>query len=90
MSPVDPEIVRLQNEIYRSKVLRARRMTVGEKVAEGIRMFRLGMGIMRGSIRTDHPEFTEEQVEAEVARRLRIGKKLSDGHLYRDAGVVDE
>lgn len=90
MSPVDPEILELQNEIYRSKVMRARRLTVGERVADGFRLFRWGMKIMRGGIRSQHPQFTEAQVEAEVARRMRIAKKLSDGHIYRDVGTIDE
>lgn len=90
MSPVDPEIVKLQNEIYRSRVLRARQMTVGERVVDGIRLFEEGMRIMRGGIRSDHPEFSEEQIEAEVARRMRIAKKLSDGDIYRDVEILED
>ncbi|MCH5372558.1 MAG: hypothetical protein JJ992_01175 [Planctomycetes bacterium] len=90
MRTVDPEILKLQNEIYRSRVLRARQMTIGERVADGFRLFRWGMKIMRGGIRAQYPAFTEEQVEAEVARRMRIGRKLSEGDIYRDAGILDE
>ena len=90
MSPVDPETRQLQNEIYRSKVLRARQMSIGEKMALGAQLFDQNMAIMRASIRTDHPDSTEEQIEAEVGRRLAIAKRLDEGNLYRDAGVLDE
>lgn len=90
MNQIDPDIKRLQDEIYRSKVLRARQMSIAEKTALGPRLFDQNLAIMRASIRTDHPHIAEEQIEAEVSRRLAIARKLSDGNLYRDGGVLDE
>ena len=90
MNQIDPDIKRLQDEIYRSKVLRARQMSIAEKTALGPRLFDQNMLIMKSSIRSDHPDFSEDQVEEEVARRLAIARKLNDGNLYRDGGVLDE
>lgn len=90
MSPVDPEIKALQDAIYVSKVKRARAMSIEEKLALGPILFDQNMQIMRGSIRSEHPEFTEEQIDREIRRRLKIAKLIDDANLYRDAGVLDE
>jgi len=90
MTQIDPDIKKLQDEIYRSKVLRARRMSIAEKISAGEQLFHDGIEMMRASIRTDHPEYSEEQVDREIDRRFRIAKKISDGNIYRDAGVIDE
>lgn len=90
MDPVDPETIELQKAIYRSKVQRAREMSFEEKFFLGGRLFDAGMAVMRAGIRSDHPEYSDEQVEAEVDRRLAIARKLDEGDLYRDVGEVDE
>jgi hypothetical protein len=90
MCSIDPEIIQLENEIFRSKVMRARRMSFSEKFALGAQLFDENMAVMRGAIRSDHPDFTDDQIEDEVIRRLAIARKLEDGDLYRDAGVLDE
>ena len=90
MSKVDPEIKALQNSIFLSKVVRARRTPVSEKLADGPNLFDQNVRLMRGFIGSQHPDFTKEQIDKEVDRRLRIGKRIADGNIYRDAGLVDE
>jgi hypothetical protein len=90
VSQVEPEIKALQDDIFLSKVERARKASVSEKLADGPRLFDQNMRLMRGFIRSQNPDFTEEQVESEVDRRLRIAKKLADRDIYRDAGIIDE
>jgi hypothetical protein len=90
MPQVDAETKALQDAIYLSKVARARRTPMSEKLATGAHLFDEGMQQMRAAIRSDNPSFTAEQVEREVTRRLKIRKLLDEGNLYRDAGVLDE
>ena len=90
MHEIEPEIKALQDSIFLSKVARARRTPMSEKLADGPLLFDQNIRFMRGVIRSEHREFTPEQVEQEIDRRLRIGKMLSSQNIYRDAGVTDE
>jgi hypothetical protein len=90
MSQVDPEIKALQDSIFLSKVARARRTPINERLADGPLLFDECCQIMRAGIRGQFPDFTEEQVDSEFRRRLAIGKRLSDGNIYVDAGMIDE
>ncbi len=80
----------LQDSVFLTKVARARRTPMAEKISDGPRLFDQSCEIMRGGIRSENPEFTPEQVEQELRRRLAIARKTDEAGLYRDAGVVDE
>ena len=90
MSQLDPEIKALQDAIFLSKVRRARETPMSRKIADGPLLFDQSLQTMRCSIRSENPGYTQEQVEQEVGRRLRIARLISDGDRYRDAGEVDE
>lgn len=87
---VEPEIQALQDEIFRSKVEKARNTPISEKLADGAILFDQNMQLMRGFIRSENPDFSEAQVEIEVDRRLQIAKNLSDRDIYRNVGTIDE
>ena len=89
-SSIDVETKQLMDEIYISKVLRARQRTPGEKMLDGPRLFAAGCLMMRNGIRWQFPEFTEEQVEAELVRRLAVRRRIDEAGIYQDAGVLDE
>lgn len=84
MPQVDPEIKALQDAIFLSKVARARRTPISEKLADGPLLFDQGMQVMSNAIRSEFPDFTDSQVDREIRRRLAIAKRLADGDLYRD------
>lgn len=90
MSQIDPEIKALQDAIFLSKVARARRTPINEKLADGPLLFDQSIQLMRGGIRSEHPEYTDEQIEREVRRRLAIARKIDEAGLYQDAGLIDE
>lgn len=90
MSQVSPELQLLQDDLFRSKVRRARRMRPDERMMEGLHLFDRAVSLMRDGIRAQHPEFDDAQVEREVHRRLAIAKRLDDAGLYRDAGVISD
>jgi hypothetical protein len=87
---MDTGIKALQDSVFLTKVARARRTPIDEKILDGPRLFDQSCQVVRGGIRSENPEFTPEQVEQELRRRLVIARKIDDAGLYRDAGVVDE
>jgi len=90
MSQVDPDIKALQNAIFRSKVARARQTPISQKLADGALLFDQNMRMMIAAIGSENPEFTDEQIDKEATRRLRIAKRISERGIYRDAGLIDE
>ena len=73
----------LMDEIFRDKVLRARQQDPGEKFALGIELFEMGLGWMRAGILGQHPEWNDEQVEAEVRRRLARVRQVQEHGFYQ-------
>ncbi len=90
MSHIDDDTKRLMDEIFVDKVLRARRRSIGEKILDGPRLFEDGCKLMRSGIRWQFPEYADEQVEAELRRRLSIRRRIDEAGIYRDVGVLDE
>ena len=90
VTQVDSGIKALQDEIFLSKVKRARRMSIDERLMEGLHLFDRCLSLMRDGITASHPEFSPEQVETEVWRRLAFARRLDDAGLYRPAGVVGD
>ena len=90
VSQVDREVKALQDSIFLSKVARARRTPMSEKLADGPLLFDQNIQFMRGVIRSEHSEFTQEQIEREIDRRLRIAKMICSQNIYCDVEAVDE
>lgn len=90
MSTIDSETQRLMDEIYISKVLRAQRRSISEKILDGPRLFDECCQVMRGGIRSQFPEFTDEEVEKELRRRLKIRRQIDEAGIYRNVGAIDE
>ena len=90
MSTIDPVLQLLQDDLFRSKVQRARHMSPDQRMMEGLRLFDRGMSLMRDGIRAQYPECSSEQVEREVARRLAIARRLDEAGLYRNAGGISD
>ena len=90
MSEIDPETKSLQDAIFLSRVARARRTPIGQKIMDGPRLFDLTCERMRDGIRHEFPDFDEHQVERELRRRLRIKRRIDEQGLFQDAGTVDE
>lgn len=68
----------LIDDIYRERVRRARRMTPGERLIAGPRLFDDVCAMVKAGIRGQFPEFSEEQVEQEFLRRLSIARRLEN------------
>ena len=90
MAPVDEETQKLMDEIFASKIMRAREQSMSDKMLAGPRLFEEACQRMRGGIRSQFPGYTPEQVEAELDRRLKIKRVIDEFGIYQDAGEIDE
>ena len=73
----------LMDDIFREKILRARRQTPEERFATGLEMFDEGVAWMRDGIRMEQPELTPEEVDAKVAQRFARIRQIEEHGLYR-------
>lgn len=63
-----------QIEVVDDKVAEIlRRKTPAERVTMAVEMNRLARLRIEGHLRTFHPEWTDAQVQAEIARRMLLG-----------------
>jgi len=70
-----PEIVK---RLYQDKIEAARRISFAEKFMAGPEMFDRECEIAMADIRMQHPDFDEEQVLAELCRRLAIARQVEE------------
>lgn len=68
----------LIDDIYRERVLRARRTPPEEKLLDGARLFDYACRITRDGIRHQHPDASEQQVEETLRGRLALRQRLED------------
>jgi hypothetical protein len=66
----------LLDDIYRERVLRARRMPPEEKLLAGARLFDLACRIALDGIRHQYPQATEHRVREILAQRLELRRRL--------------
>ena len=64
-------------------VEQARAMTFAQRFWAGAELFDYACSISRSGIRAQNPEFTPDQVDAELRRRLAMSRRHEDRH---DAG----
>ena len=68
----------LIDELYRERVLNARRMPPEDKLLAGPRLFERACRIMVDGIRDECPEADEEQVRQMLAQRLTVARRLEE------------
>jgi hypothetical protein len=64
------EALRMQIEGYR-------RMTPQERLQISFRLYELTRTLVRQGVKSQHPDWGEEQIKAEVSRRFRLGAGIS-------------
>ena len=68
----------LANELRRDKIEAARRMSFAEKFLAGAELFDYACLVSMAGIRSQFPDFDEAQIQAELRRRLEIGRRIED------------
>lgn len=80
----DPTKLRLlQEDIYRGKVLRARQLTVSQRLADVFACSNTGLELMFSGVRMHQPELSEEETWKEVGARIHRVRRLRDSGYYR-------
>jgi hypothetical protein len=79
----DPEVIMgpttgLIDEIYREKVLRARRTPPEEKFLDGPRLFEMACEFTKSGIRAQHPDADEFEVLEILRQRLALRRRLEE------------
>ena len=85
----DPALLALQNSIARSKIDRSQSLTDAERLRAGADWYDEGMRWLTLTIRGENPEFTPEQIDAEIERRKAIVRRIDDNGLYSDCGMAE-
>lgn len=80
----------LIDELFADKVRRAREIPREDKLVEGPRLFDLNCQLIKGAIRSQFPQLSDEQVVQEYYRRLQIARAIDSAGIYRDVGLIDE
>lgn len=75
MRAMDDQIKQLADNLYQERVERARRMPPAEKLLAGGDLFDHACSITKAGIRMQNPHYSEEQVLAELRRRLEMRRR---------------
>jgi hypothetical protein len=70
----------LLDDLYRARVLRARAMAPGDKIAAGPRLFEDVCERMAAGLRMEHPTADEATIRELLRLRLERLRKLRDSH----------
>lgn len=71
-------MTRILDPLWLRDVESARRQTFAQKFLAGAELFDYACEVMETGIRMRHPQFGNEQVKAELRRRIEIGARLED------------
>ncbi len=80
----------LQDAVFLSKVRKARKQSIGEKLLEGPRLFDVACQRMRVGIRHQFPDDDDDQVEKELRHRLKIKRQIDEQGFFVPAGRIDD
>jgi hypothetical protein len=82
---MNPEFQPLADELYRERVLRARRTPPEERLLDGIRLYDEALERMKIGVRLTNPQADEAEVNGLLQLRVRRLWKLSDHGYFRPA-----
>ena len=69
----------LVDDIYRERVLRARRAPLGDKLLAGGELFEHVCNWMRAGLRNENPDADAETIEELLRKRLELSRRLRSG-----------
>jgi hypothetical protein len=80
---MEDQIKGLIDPIYRDKVLAARKMSVGDRIASGIELFEGAVGMMRDGLCGQFPELSPSEVEELLVKRLKRLRQIQEHGLFQ-------
>ena len=82
--PMAAEIRRMADEIFRDKVLRARRIPPDKRIELGPQLFDWAVRQTLDGIRRQYPQADETEVRRILSRRMAIKRRLDEEGIYVD------
>ncbi len=76
------DIKRLADDIYRERIIRARRISSAEKLMEGARLFDAVCERMKAGIRAQAPDADEDEVQQLLLQHIRRLRKVEEHAVY--------
>jgi hypothetical protein len=83
MSQPEPDLKPLQDAIYREKVARAKRMSIGERISVGARLSDEAMDRMKIGFRMRYPEADAEEIDQILVREMTRLREWKERDLYK-------
>ncbi|QDV10991.1 hypothetical protein CA51_08500 [Rosistilla oblonga] len=77
----------MQHAVRQTKIERARRMTLDERLAAGAQLYAQQCELVADLIAGLHPDWTTDQVRDEMKRRWKVARERDAKRLYRSGGV---
>lgn len=89
MNANDQDSRALQKSLEQSRIDRAASLSDEDKLRGGADLYDEGMRWLMFAIRAENPDFSAEQVDAEIERRKKIVRKIDDSGRYQPCGVAE-
>lgn len=89
MSCMD-NIKRLADDLYRQRIIRARRISSAEKLMEGPRLFDAVCERMKAAIRAQAPDADEDEVQQLLLQHIRRLRKVEEHAVYLPLECSDD
>jgi hypothetical protein len=74
----------LADDIFRRRVLQARKIPPGQRLVDGLELHDRACGFMRDGIRHQFPNADEAEVEAILRKRLKRVRQIEEYGVYHD------
>jgi hypothetical protein len=83
-NPMAGEIERMADDIFRDKVLRARKTPPDKRIELGPQLFDGAVRNTLNGIRNQHPNADEAEVRRILSKRMAIKRRLDEDGIYID------
>jgi hypothetical protein len=84
------DIKRLADDIYRERIIRARRISNAEKLMEGPRLFDAVCERMKAGIRARAPDADEDEVQQLLVQHIGRLRKVEEHAVYAPLECSDD
>ncbi|WP_395745681.1 hypothetical protein [Prosthecobacter sp.] len=85
---MNPEFKELADDIYRRRVLRARAMTPGERLAEALELTDQMLEMVKAGMQAMHPEADEAEINRLLEQQRERLRRVSDHGIFQPVPVV--
>ena len=85
---MNPEFKELADDIYRRRVLRARAMTVGERLSATLEVMDHTLAMVKAGVQAMHPQADDVEVHRLLRRQRDRLRQVADHGIFQSVPVV--